>query len=122
MTQKSFYFPSAERSRKSAELEVAECRENIQDLSYANTNLGADKRHMEGVLRGQQQELESLMLSVKNSEEKCKKAVSDASRLAEELRTEQEHSGAVERGAKVDNIACLHSRNFIMGGERHRIV
>ena len=37
------------------------------------------------------QELESLMLSVKNSEEKCKKAVSDASRLAEELRTEQEH-------------------------------
>ena len=107
MTQKSFYFPSAERSRKSAELEVSECRENIQDLSYANTNLGADKRHMEGVLRGQQQELESLMLSVKNSEEKCKKAVSDASRLAEELRTEQEHSGAVERGAKVDNIACL---------------
>ena len=86
---------------------MAECRENIQDLSYANTNLGADKRHMEGVLRGQQQELESLMLSVKNSEEKCKKAVSDASRLVEELRTEQEHSGAVERGAKVANIACL---------------
>ena len=77
---------------------------------------------MEGVLRGQQQELESLMLSVKNSEEKCKKAVSDASRLAEELRTEQEHSGAVERGAKVDNIACLDSRNYIMGGERrHQI-
>ena len=97
---------------------MSECRENIQDLSYANTNLGADKRHMEGVLRGQQQELESLMLSVKNSEEKCKKAVSDASRLAEELRTEQEHSGAVERGAKVDNIACLHSRNYTMSGRR----
>ena len=100
---------------------MAECRENIQDLSYANTNLGADKRHMEGVLRGQQQELESLMLSVKNSEEKCKKAVSDASRLAEELRTEQEHSGAVERGAKVANVACLDSRNYITIGERHRL-
>merc|ERR1712107_446410 len=32
--------------------------------------------------------------------EKCKKAVSDASRLAEELRTEQEHSQSLERGAK----------------------
>ena len=97
---------------------MAECRENIQDLSYANTNLGADKRHMEGVLRGQQQELESLMLSVKNSEEKCKKAVSDASRLAEELRTEQEHSGAVERGAKVDNIACLLTQQKLYYGWR----
>ena len=93
---------------------MSECRENIQDLSYANTNLGADKRHMEGVLRGQQQELESLMLSVKNSEEKCKKAVSDASRLAEELRTEQEHSGAVERGAKVGNIACFYTADTIL--------
>ena len=97
---------TAERSRKSAEMEVAECRENINDLSYANTNLSADKRHMESVLRGQQQELETLMLSVKNSEEKCKKAVSDASRLAEELRTEHEHSGAVERGAKATFAQC----------------
>ena len=97
---------TAERSRKSAEMEVAECRESINDLSYANTNLSADKRHMESVLRGQQQELETLMLSVKNSEEKCKKAVSDASRLAEELRTEHEHSGAVERGAKATFAQC----------------
>ena len=66
---------TAERSRKAAEIEVSECRENINDLAYANTNLTADKRHLESVLRGQQQELESLMLSVKNSEEKCKKAV-----------------------------------------------
>ena len=97
---------TAERSRKSAELEVGECRDNINDLTYANTNLSADKRHMEGVLRGNQQELESLMLNVKNSEEKCKKAVSDASRLAEELRTEQEHSQAVERGAKATFAQC----------------
>ena len=97
---------TAERSRKSAELEVTECRDNINDLAYANTNLNADKRHMEGVLRGNQQELESLMLKVKNSEEKCKKAVSDASRLAEELRTEQEHSQAMERGAKATFAQC----------------
>ena len=114
---------TAERSRKAAEIEVTECRDNINDLAYSNTNLNTDKRHMESVLRGQQQELETLMLSVKNSEEKCKKAVSDASRLAEELRTEQEHSQvnkilfyvvfiqlfsnqASERGAKATFAQC----------------
>ena len=97
---------TAERSRKSAELEVGECRDNINDLAYINTNLSADKRHLEGALRGNQQELESLILNVKNSEEKCKKAVSDASRLAEELRTEQEHSQSVERGAKATFAQC----------------
>ena len=91
---------TAERSRKSAELEVCECRDNINDLTHANTNLNADKRHMEGILRGSQQELETLMIGVKNSEEKSKKAISDATRLAEELRTEQEHSIAAERAAK----------------------
>ena len=78
---------AAERSRKGAEMEVAECRENITDLTAANTNLAGDKRHMEGVLKGSQSELEALMMTVKNSEEKCKKAVADASRLFEKLRT-----------------------------------
>ena len=32
--------------------------------------------------------------------------MSDASRLAEELRTEHEHSGAVERGAKATFAQC----------------
>ena len=35
---------TAERSRKSAELEVGECRDNINDLTYANTNLSADRK------------------------------------------------------------------------------
>ena len=52
---------------------------------------------MEGVLRGSQQEIEGLMAGVKNSEEKSKKAVADATRLAEELRTEQEHGIVAER-------------------------
>jgi len=97
---------TAERSRKAAEMEVYECRESISDLTNCNTNLAGDKRHLEGVLKGAQSELESLMMSVKNSEEKSKKAVSDASRLAEELRTEQEHGLAAERGARASFAQC----------------
>jgi len=60
----------------------------------------------EGVLRGAQQELEGLVAGLKNSEEKTKKAVADASRLAEELRTEQEHGLSAERAAKVVFSQC----------------
>ena len=100
------FLDTADRSRKAAELEIGECRDTVSDLTHHNTNLVADKRHMEGLLKGSQQELETLLLNVKNAEEKCKKAVSDASRLAEELRTEQEHSGAAERGAKAVFAQC----------------
>ena len=41
-----------------------------------------------------------MLQTAKNAEEKSKKAISDATRLAEELRTEQEHSMAAERAAK----------------------
>lgn len=58
--------------------------------------------------------MESLMMTVKNSEEKSKKAVADASRLAEELRTEQEHSISAERAAKSCFAQCheLQVKNF----------
>ena len=46
------------------------------------------------------------MFSVKNSEEKSKKAVSDATRLAEELRTEQEHGITADRLAKSSQAQC----------------
>ena len=54
------------------------------------------------------------MMTVKNSEEKSKKAVADASRLAEELRTEQEHSISAERAAKSCFAQCheLQVKNF----------
>ena len=46
------------------------------------------------------------MFSVKNSEEKSKKAISDATRLAEELRTEQEHGITADRLAKSSQAQC----------------
>ena len=38
---------------------------------------------------------------VKNAEEKARKALTDASRLGEELRSEQEHGMAADKAAKV---------------------
>lgn len=45
------------------------------------------------------------MTEAKNSEEKAKRAMVDAARLADELRAEQEHAQAVEKDRKSMEIA-----------------
>ena len=47
-------------------------------VNTANSIIATDKRRLDGDLRGMQQELEDLMNQMKNSEEKTKKALSDA--------------------------------------------
>ena len=91
---------TAERARRHAEAEVVDIRESINNLSTANGLLTNAKRRMESDIRSMQQELDDLMLQVKNGEEKARKAIMDAGRLADELRTEQEHGLAAEKGAK----------------------
>ena len=47
-----------------------------------------------------QADLEEILNEAKNSEEKAKKAMVDAARLADELRAEQEHAQAQEKMRK----------------------
>ncbi len=44
----------------------------------ANSILTAEKRRLDGELRGLQQELDNLIAQMKNSEEKARKAMGDA--------------------------------------------
>jgi len=97
---------TAERAKKNADGELAEAREHITDLTNANNLLGIDKRRLEGDLRGAQQELDNLVNAVKHAEEKARKAISDAGRLADELRTEQEHGLAADKANKMMASQC----------------
>lgn len=91
---------TAERARRNAEAEVVDIRESINTLSTANGLLTNSKRNLESDLRGMQQELDDLMLAVKNGEDKARKAITDAGRLADELRTEQEHGLSADKASK----------------------
>merc|ERR1719151_387746 len=51
-------------------------------MNNVNSRAGADKRRLEGAVH---------TLQAKGSEEKAKKAMVDAARLADELRAEQDH-------------------------------
>ena len=47
-------------------------------LFSANSMLTAEKRRLDGELRGMQQEIDNIVVQMKNSEEKARKAVADA--------------------------------------------
>jgi chromosome segregation ATPase len=69
---------TAERARRAIDGEIADTRESLGGLTNANALLAVDKRRLDGDIRGMQAELDNLMLQVKNSEEKARKAMIDA--------------------------------------------
>jgi len=82
---------SAERGKKQAEMELHDARVAVNDLSSLNGRASAEKRQLESAVHELHAEIDCFLQSAKNSEEKAKKAMVDASRLADELRSEQDH-------------------------------
>merc|ERR1711950_855 len=60
----------------------------------------ADKRRVESVIHTMHADIDDALHQAKNSEEKAKKAMVDAARLADELRAEQDHTGSQEKGKR----------------------
>merc|ERR1712025_1411534 len=90
---------SAERGKKSIEAELGESRNAVNDMTTVNARAGAEKRRFEGQLHTAQAEIDDMLHQAKASEDKAKKAMIDAARLADELRAEQDHV-AVQSKAK----------------------
>jgi len=95
----------SDRGRRQAEAELAESQEMVADLNAKNGSLTASKRKLEGEMQTMQADLDEMLNEAKNSEEKAKKAMVDAARLADELRAEQEHAQAQEKLKKSLEVA-----------------
>ncbi|XP_030030426.1 myosin heavy chain, muscle isoform X47 [Manduca sexta] len=87
----------ADRARRQAEQELGDAHEQLNELSAQNASLSAAKRKLESELQTLHSDLDELLNEAKNSEEKAKKAMVDAARLADELRAEQEHAQTQEK-------------------------
>ena len=66
-------------------------------LLAANSSLANQKRKMEGDIHQMQADLDNMLAQSKSAEEKAKKAMVDAGRLADELRAEQDHTNAQDK-------------------------
>ncbi|XP_045498351.1 myosin heavy chain, muscle isoform X20 [Colias croceus] len=87
----------ADRARRQAEQELGDAHEQLNELSAQSASLSAAKRKLESELQTLHSDLDELLNEAKNSEEKAKKAMVDAARLADELRAEQEHAQTQEK-------------------------
>merc|ERR1719365_421067 len=83
---------SAERGKRQTEAELSESRSAVNEMTSINSRAASDKRAVESAVHTMHAEIDDMLQQAKNSEEKSKKAMVDAPRLADELRAEQDHA------------------------------
>merc|ERR1711963_1017942 len=93
---------SADRGKKQADMELVEARSSVNDMTTINSKAASDKRRMESGVHTLHAEIDDALTQAKGSEEKAKRAMVDAARLADELRAEQDHTTALGK-AKLEN-------------------
>merc|ERR1712021_212067 len=89
-----------EKWKKQTANELGEARSAVNEMTTVNSRAGAEKRHVEGALHTMQAEIDDMLHQAKNSEEKAKKAMVDAARLADELRSEQDHVSVLSKSKR----------------------
>ena len=68
----------------------------MNELSAQNSSIQGQKRKLEGDVQAMQTDLDEMSNELRASEERSKKAMADAARLAMELGQEQEHRWVIE--------------------------
>merc|ERR1712209_302591 len=91
---------SADRSKKQCDMELAEARSAVNDMTTINSKAASEKRHLESAVHTVHAEIDDMLHQAKGSEEKAKKAMVDAARLADELRAEQDHCAVQEKAKR----------------------
>jgi peptidoglycan hydrolase CwlO-like protein len=88
----SFLSLQADRARKAAENELTDANDRVNELSAQVSSFSGQKRKLEADIQAMQTDLDEMNGELRGSEDRAKKAMADAARLADELRQEQEHS------------------------------
>ncbi|KAI0987251.1 hypothetical protein GJ496_003370 [Pomphorhynchus laevis] len=86
-----------DKARRSAEMQLSETVEHVGELSSLNANLASQKSQLENTLSSMQADLDEAVSELKASEENHRRAMADAAKLAEELRSEQDHANHLDR-------------------------
>merc|ERR1712088_756624 len=87
----------ADRQRRSAEQELSDVMEQLADCTLQNQHLQSNKRKLGSEMQTMHADLEEMLNETRIAEDKAKKAMIDAARLADELRTEQENAQHCEK-------------------------
>ncbi|CAJ0963261.1 unnamed protein product, partial [Mesorhabditis belari] len=90
-------FAEVDHQRRQAENDARDSRDQANELQLQASTLSSTKRKLEGEIAALHSDLDETMKEFRLAEENSKKAIADATRLAEELKQEQEHGAALGR-------------------------
>merc|ERR1712198_426324 len=88
----------ANRAIRQLQNDIADSRGAVNNMQTINGRDMTSKRQLESSIHTLQAEVDGMLVAAKNAEEKAKKAMVDAARLADELRAEQEHVSTLGTG------------------------
>jgi len=91
----------SDRARRVTEQELSDTNEQLSELTCQNQAIAGAKRKLESEMETLHGDLDEMAGEAHLSEEKSKKAMVDAARLAEELRTEQDVAQGFEKDRKL---------------------
>merc|ERR1712226_372822 len=116
----------ADRSRRITEQELSDTNEQLSDLTCTNQAIAGAKRKLESEMQTLHSDLDEMANEAALSDDKAKKAMVDAARLADELRSEQELALSFEKDRKLLDcqLKDMHGRldeaetNALKGGKK----
>merc|ERR1711983_93501 len=91
----------SDRARRITEQELSDTNEQLSEMTCANQAIAGAKRKLESEMETLHGDLDEMVSEATLSEDKCKKAMIDAARLADELRCEQDMAQGFERDRKL---------------------
>merc|ERR1712180_214345 len=91
----------ADRSRRMTEQELSDTNEQLSDLTCQNQAIAGAKRKLESEMQTLHGDLDEMSSEASISEDKSKKAMVDAARIADELRSEQDVALSFEKDRKL---------------------
>merc|ERR1711951_162173 len=108
---------SADRTKRQIDTELADARNAVNEMQVINSKAMHEKRNVESMIHTLQAEIDDMLAQAKNSEEKSKRAMVDAARLADELRSEQDHANAEARGKRTLDTQLAELENRLAEAE-----
>merc|ERR1712026_353286 len=104
----------ADRARRMVEQELQDTNESLSDQTCTNQAIQGAKKKLESEIQTLQADCDEMAGEASLSEEKAQRAMIDAARLADELRSEQELAQSLEREKRLLEAQA----NALKGGKK----
>merc|ERR1712002_761527 len=111
----------ADRNRRLIEAELADANETLSDLTCQNQAITGAKLKCEQEMSSMSHDLDEMVSEAAMSEDKAQRAMVDAARLADELRSEQDIAMSLERDKKLLEAQVKDAANRVDEAEQNAL-